>query len=94
MKIRNRGLKNWIFLEDSGNRQLENGLVEGHKHWCKQLQWIKKKLLTHGQQNSLKTCLSFGVNMGEVMSSSKHSFRGEYTINIECGPLETALVWI
>ena len=53
---------------------------------------LKKKFLTHGQQNSLKTCLSFGVNMGEVMSSSKHSFRGEYTINIECGPLETALV--
>lgn len=90
MKIRNRGLKNLIFLEDSGNHQLENGMVEGHKHWCKQLQWIK--LLTHGQQNSLKTCLSFGVNMGEVMSSSKHSFRGEYTIDIECGPLETALV--
>lgn len=67
-------------------------MVEGHKHWCKQLQWIKKNVLTNGQQNSLKTCLSFGVNMGEVMFSSKHSFRGEYTIHIECGPFETALV--
>lgn len=48
---------------------------------------LKKNVLTDGQQNSLKTCLSFGVNMGEIVSSSKHSFRREYTINIECGPL-------